>query len=157
MMRRVICLAMLFVATTSAFVLQPQSKCWGAISGRTPTSTSSTLFMFNIDGKKEETSSSASVTTSSPPAAPALMTAGEATSSEVEDIEKPLVRNVVKDMNTGELKEVKWVDPAMRANTRPWEMSWWAYIAFGFPFIVLANDAFHFLPKDGPLGFLGRI
>ena len=27
-------------------------------------------------------------------------------------------RNVVKDMNTGEIKEVKWVDPAMQANTK---------------------------------------
>lgn len=26
--------------------------------------------------------------------------------------------SVVKDMNTGEIKEVKWVDPAMTANTK---------------------------------------
>jgi hypothetical protein len=33
-------------------------------------------------------------------------------------------------------------------------MDWWAYILFGFPFVLLADDAFHFLPKDGPLSFL---
>jgi len=33
-------------------------------------------------------------------------------------------KNVVRDMNTGELKEVAWVDPAMKANTNPFMMSW---------------------------------
>jgi hypothetical protein len=27
-------------------------------------------------------------------------------------------KNVYKDMNTGELKEVRWTDPAMAANTK---------------------------------------
>ncbi|GKY92666.1 hypothetical protein MPSEU_000236600 [Mayamaea pseudoterrestris] len=57
-------------------------------------------------------------------------------------------RNVVKDMNTGEIKEVKWVDPAMEANTRPWEMNWWAYPLTLFPFVLLLDDAFHFLPHN---------
>lgn len=30
------------------------------------------------------------------------------------DEEKTPVRNLVKDMNTGEIKEVAWVDPAVR-------------------------------------------
>ena len=100
--------------------------------------------MFNLDDDKSKTVSSS---------APSL-----ATIDEVKPVtEEPAIKNVVKDMNTGEVKEVKWVDPAMRANTRPWEMNWWAYIAFGFPFLVLADDFFHFLPEDGPLGFLGRM
>ena len=45
----------------------------------------------------------------------------------------------------------------MAANTNPLEMSWWAYILFGLPPILLLNDAFHFLPTDGPLGMLGRL
>jgi hypothetical protein len=39
-------------------------------------------------------------------------------------------------------------------NYRPWKMDWWAYPLVGLPFLLLADDAFHFLPKDGPLGFL---
>jgi hypothetical protein len=57
----------------------------------------------------------------------------------------------------GEVKEVKWVDPAMSANTNPLNMSLWAYALFGFPIVLLANDILHFIPesaKDGPLGFL---
>jgi len=64
---------------------------------------------------------------------------------------------VVRNMNTGEIKEVQWVDDAMQAHTNPLAMSWWAYPLFGFPFILLANDAFHFLPEDGPISFLTRM
>ena len=57
----------------------------------------------------------------------------------------------------GEIKEVKWVDPAMEANTDPFNMSAWAYALVGFPMILLLNDFLHFIPesaKEGPLGFL---
>jgi hypothetical protein len=65
------------------------------------------------------------------------------------------VRNL---MTGGEAKEVQWTDPAMAANTNPFLMSWWAYVFFGiFPATLLLNDAFHFLPKDGAIGFLGRM
>lgn len=37
-------------------------------------------------------------------------------------------KNVVKNMNSGELREVKWVDPAMAANTNPFEMSWYVML-----------------------------
>ena len=70
-----------------------------------------------------------------------------------EEPTKAVYKNLARG---GQMEEVKWVDPAMTANTNPFEMSWWAYILFGFPFMLLANDAFHFLPTDGPLGFLGR-
>jgi hypothetical protein len=30
----------------------------------------------------------------------------------------------------------------------------WAFFLFGFPFVLLANDAFHFFPEEGPLSFL---
>jgi hypothetical protein len=89
-----------------------------------PTSENSVrLSMFNMNDKDKETSSSVSAKTaksSSTVAPPSLMTEGTTLTSEKEEI-----RNVVRDMNTGEIKEVKWVDPAMRANTRPWEMSWY--------------------------------
>ena len=57
----------------------------------------------------------------------------------------------------GEIKEVKWVDPAMEANTDPFNISAWAYALVGFPMILLLNDFLHFIPesaKEGPLGFL---
>lgn len=63
-----------------------------------------------------------------------------------------MVRNMM-----GEATEVKWVDPAMRANTNPLEMNIWAYPLFGFPFVLLLNDAFHFIPKEGPLGYFGNM
>jgi hypothetical protein len=66
--------------------------------------------------------------------------------------------STVRNMNTGEEQEVQWTDPAMAANTNPFLMSWWAYVFFGFfPATLLLNDAFHFLPKDGVIGFLGRM
>ena len=34
---------------------------------------------------------------------------------------------VAKNMNTGEIKEVKWVDPAMQANTNPLQMDWYVF------------------------------
>ena len=64
---------------------------------------------------------------------------------------KAVYRNLARG---GEITEVPWVDEAMRANTKPWEMSWWAYLIFGLPVTLLANDFLHFLPKDGPLAFL---
>lgn len=63
---------------------------------------------------------------------------------------------VVKDMNTGKVREVKWVDPAMAANTNPFIMSPWGYFFF-FPFVLILNDFFHFLPTEGPLAFLNQI
>lgn len=65
-----------------------------------------------------------------------------------------MVKNLARG---GEVTELGFVDPAMAANTNPFMMSWWAYPLFGFPFVLLADDAFHFLPKDGPLGFLGTL
>ena len=62
---------------------------------------------------------------------------------------------MVKNRNTGELMEVE-MNESFLANEK-FEMNWWAWVGFvGLPVILLANDVFHFLPKDGPLGFLGR-
>lgn len=67
---------------------------------------------------------------------------------------KAVYRNLAKG---GEEVQVPWVDDAMRANTNPLEMSWWAYILFGLPVILLANDFLHFLPKEGPLAFISTL
>jgi hypothetical protein len=37
-------------------------------------------------------------------------------------VERPVM--VARNMNTGEVKEVKWVDPAMMAHTNPFQMDW---------------------------------
>jgi hypothetical protein len=70
------------------------------------------------------------------------------------DVEVPM--SVVKNMNTGEIREVKWVDPAMKANTNPFRLEWWGYI-FILPFILLADDLLHFLPTEGPLSILKKL
>lgn len=35
-------------------------------------------------------------------------------------------------------------------------MGWWAYLLFGFPFVLLLNDAFHFMPTEGPLSVFNK-
>jgi hypothetical protein len=78
----------------------------------------------------------------------------EIASAVLESNDSSIVANLGKG---GEVTEVKWVDPAMGANTNPFQISPWAVLLGGFPFILLANDIFHFIPesmKDGPLGFI---
>ena len=80
------------------------------------------------------------------------------TTTEEEDIVGAAPKAVYKNLaRGGQIEEVQWIDPAMEANTNPLEMSWWAYILFGFPFVLLANDALHFLPTDGPLAFVAGL
>jgi hypothetical protein len=59
---------------------------------------------------------------------------------------------MVKNIPTGEIKEVPFYDPDMEANTDVTMISPWAVLLFGFPTILLLNDAFHFLPNDGIWG-----
>jgi cytoskeletal protein RodZ len=152
-MLRVLTFVALWMAAT-AFAPQPFG-----MRTMTTTTTSTARFMFSTDDNTKSTTKSASTNTPPPLSttttkefAPDLNTPNMGVTPEA-----PTIKNVVRNMNTGELQEVKWVDPAMRANTNPWEMNWWAYILFGFPPILLLNDVFHFLPTEGPLGFLGRI
>ncbi|KAL7563467.1 hypothetical protein ACA910_004652 [Epithemia clementina (nom. ined.)] len=63
--------------------------------------------------------------------------------------------NLVKDMNTGEVKQVQWVDPAMAANTNPFNLGW-AYVFIILPATLIANDFLHFIDPTGPLGFLTK-
>jgi hypothetical protein len=85
---------------------------------------------------------------------------GEDASAETAPLESSTLDETMAVQNfgrAGEVKEVNWVDPAMSANTDPFNMSVWAYALFGFPIVLLANDILHFIPesaKDGPLGFL---
>jgi hypothetical protein len=66
----------------------------------------------------------------------------------------PSSKNVmmVKNIPTGEIKEVPFYDPDMEANTDVTMISPWAALFFGFPTLLLLNDAFHFLPNDGLWG-----
>ncbi|GAX17117.1 hypothetical protein FisN_5Hh503 [Fistulifera solaris] len=54
--------------------------------------------------------------------------------------------SIVKDMNTGEIREVKWKGPAMLANTNL-VMDWWAALLIAVPSTLILDDFFHFLPK----------
>ena len=74
-----------------------------------PWSRSTSMQKFMVD--KEQSSTEA----------PALQTLDEITPNAATPA-KP--KYVVREMNTGELKEVSWVDPAMKANTNPLMMSW---------------------------------
>lgn len=73
--------------------------------------------MFSADdtGSSSSTSSS-SDTTLTPPVAPPLQSVDEPLVEKVE--QEQVYKSVVKNMNTGEVQEVKWVDPAMEANTQ---------------------------------------
>ena len=62
-----------------------------------------------------------------------------------------------KNLSTNEEIDVAWTDNAMAANTNPFLLSWWGYIIFGLPFVLLLDDAFHFIPSEGPLSFLKQL
>ena len=78
---------------------------------------------------------------------------GVATNGDDGESSKGVYKNLARG---GEVKQVAWSDPAMTANTNPFQMDWWAYIFVAFPVILFANDAFHFLPEEGPLAFLNN-
>jgi hypothetical protein len=69
----------------------------------------------------------------------------------------PSTTMVAKNIATGEVKEMPFYDPYMEANTDATMISPWAAILFGFPTILLLNDAFHFLPQDGVLGQIQQV
>jgi hypothetical protein len=48
----------------------------------------------------------------------------------------------------GRVQQPKWTDTEMSANSNIFNMSWWGYILVLYPVTLLADDAFHFLPKD---------
>lgn len=83
--------------------------------------------MFSTDGNESSTqpSTASTVNTASPL---------EVVNTNVEEETQPTIRTstpverpvmVAKNMNTGEIKEVKWIDPAMQANTNPLQMDWY--------------------------------
>uniref|UniRef100_A0A7S2A382 Uncharacterized protein n=1 Tax=Trieres chinensis TaxID=1514140 RepID=A0A7S2A382_TRICV len=55
---------------------------------------------------------------------------------------------------TGEEYTPKWVDPALGAQTNPFQLSWWGYLLVGYVALVYLNDFVHFLPEEGPLSFI---
>jgi hypothetical protein len=103
-MMRLLSLVML-VAVTTAFT-SPQP--W--VTTKSVATSSQQRFMFSADDD-----------TQAGVAAKPLATMDEMA---VEAAPKPAIKNLVKNMNTGEVREVKWVDPAMAANTNPLKMSW---------------------------------
>lgn len=113
------------LAAATAFTAQP----WG-VPSRTIATSATARFMFSSDDEAQptpltEVSADASATDDS-----------ETSSSSESAPQSAVYRNLGAG---GEPMEVKWVDPAMAANTNPLSMSWWAYPLFGFPFIVLGE------------------
>ena len=130
--------------TAAAFVsVQKQAKMTFARNQQ--------LFMFSTedDGKKE-----ASPLEEVKEGEEVVAEGEEAAEGEGEEV---VIKGVYKNLaKGGEITEVPWEDPAMLANST-FEMSWWAYILFGMPFLLLLNDVLHFLPTEGPLGFLSTL
>lgn len=90
--------------------------------------------------------------------APPLEEVSDGEDASAEPLEEPKDVNFVRNYGRGgEFKEVKWVDPAMSANTNPLVMDFWAYPLVLFPFVLLADDVFHFLPDSLKEGFLKNI
>lgn len=59
-----------------------------------------------------------------------------------DDSDKPAVKNLVRDVD----EPVRWVDPAMKANTsfNILDLGWGMIFILG-PLFLFANDSFHFL------------
>lgn len=104
-MKLLLLLAFFFGVSTNAFTVESSYR--RTLTVRTPQADGSYatthLFMFDNDSPPKPLESA-----DAPPVTPST-----AESS-----------NVVKDLNTGEVKEVKWVDPAMSANTNVFNMGW---------------------------------
>ncbi len=64
---------------------------------------------------------------------------------------------IVKNLPTGEIREVQFYDPYMEANTDATLIDPWAAILFGFPVLLLADDVFHFLPEKGIVGVIQEV
>jgi hypothetical protein len=111
------------------------------------------LAMFSGDEPKALETVDAATSKSSTMEASTTAVAAVAEGEVAEPI-KAVYKNLARG---GKMEEVKWEDPAMYANTNPFEMEWWAYILFGFPMILLLNDFLHFLPKEGPLAFMSSM
>lgn len=110
-MMRLLSLCMLLAAATAFTSPQP----WG--TSKSVAASSSQRFMFSADDDTKKADVAA--------AAPALATMDTPVAAAASSAEEEQAKNFVRNMNTGELREVKWVDPAMSANTNPLRMSWY--------------------------------
>jgi len=148
MIRALVCLLIVACATAFAPISPSRPTSWGVASRNM-----APLAMFSGDNPKglEEVNDAKSTTVME---SSATTTTTEDESSSSSTAPKAVYRNLARG---GEVTEVPWVDTEMAANTRPWEMSWWAYILWVGPIVLLANDFLHFLPKEGPLAFLGNL
>lgn len=93
--------------------------------------------MFSTDDNEANTATT-------PPVAKPLATMEETLGSSVAPqimtstpVERP--KMLAKNMNTGEVKEVKWVDPAMAAHTNPLQMDWYVWLIIAFVLISNVN------------------
>jgi hypothetical protein len=138
----------LLTSVASAFIIAPQHCTWGRTT--TAKTNNNKLSMTVTDESTTNAGSPLEVVSTTTTAADMEDTLASSSSSTTSP-KKMIARNLGRG---GEIQEFNFVDPYMAANTRPWEMNWWAYILFGFPFVLLLNDALHFLPTEGPLSFL---
>jgi hypothetical protein len=50
------------------------------------------------------------------------------------------------NLSTGEISDLN-VDIQQDMSVSPFHLEWWAYLFVAYPFILLADDVFHFLPN----------
>lgn len=146
-----LCLTLLAVLSVASAFTTPQPRFSAASVSSKP------LFMFSAeDGEKSASASKGLAEVAPGDSADALQTKTMEETEKEEAFKRPGAKTMmVKSRNNGELYEVE-MNESFLAN-ESFEMNWWAWVGFViFPLILLTNDVFHYLPKDGPLGFLGR-
>ena len=120
---------LVFIATTMMIMTIMMASSSYAFTASSISSISSKIsiprYMFSTDGNEPST-------TAATGAAKPLEEVDTATTAATETntpirtstpVERPAM--MAKNMNTGEVREVKWVDPAMYANTNPLQFDWY--------------------------------
>ena len=127
MQRCILILLVMMVSSSWAFTASSISRVYNQ-----PQRHHTQRHMFSTDGSESSSQSSTSTTvnTASPLQVVETLTAADASQPAIRTstpVERP--KMVAKNMNTGEIKQVKWVDPAMQAHTNPLQMDWYVFTA----------------------------
>lgn len=105
------------------------------------------LFMFSADDSSEQQGTVQKAVENNKLEVKALEM--DSNNKEEEETSKNKQKQVrtFKNLSTGEIQELK-IDVGAEASVSPFKMAWWAYGLVVYPFVLLADDVFHFLPKS---------
>ena len=120
---------LVFIATTMMIMTIMMASSSYAFTASSISSISSKIstprYMFSTDGNEPSTTTATGAAKPLEEVDTATMAATE-TNTPIRTstpVERPAM--MAKNMNTGEVREVKWVDPAMYANTNPLQFDWY--------------------------------